>query len=172
MQNPSAKCQQLSYQMKKIVKPSPPSSSCLPMYRLFVVLFSLGLFAFCTGFVAEHPRFHIASRKSSSPRGRRDQSQLRVGTTVYTCPKDELESARVLQDGRIGRVNRRLAMLAMICHCAGGTVSMTMSPSVANAVYGSDAKMTFPDPIQSMSDRAGKQCLVESLGTRECLVYR
>lgn len=45
-------------------------------------------------------------------------------------------------------------------------------PSVANAEYGIDAKMTFPDVMQGLSDRANKQCLVENLGTRECLVYQ
>ncbi|KAL3933285.1 MAG: hypothetical protein SGBAC_010468 [Bacillariaceae sp.] len=45
------------------------------------------------------------------------------------------------------------------------------SPLAANAEYGKDAKMTFPDVVQGLSDRANKQCLVESLGNRECLVY-
>jgi hypothetical protein len=35
------------------------------------------------------------------------------------------------------------------------------------------SKMTFPDVVQGLSDRNTiKQCLVESLGNRECLVYR
>ncbi|CAJ1932860.1 unnamed protein product [Cylindrotheca closterium] len=44
-------------------------------------------------------------------------------------------------------------------------------PLAANAEYGIDAKMSFPDVIQGLNDRANKQCLVESLGNRECLVY-
>ena len=32
--------------------------------------------------------------------------------------------------------------------------------------------MIFPDIVQGMSDRNTKQCLVESLGNRECLVYQ
>ena len=44
-------------------------------------------------------------------------------------------------------------------------------PIRANAIYGADAKIELPDVIQGMSDRQTKQCLVESLGNRECLVY-
>jgi hypothetical protein len=43
--------------------------------------------------------------------------------------------------------------------------------SAANAVYGADAKIELPNIAQGMADRANKQCLVESLGNRECLVY-
>ena len=142
------------------------------MPRLLQLIFSLGFLSFGTGFVAEHPRYHTARRQSSSHAGRSIQALIRVGTIAYTCPKDELEGVHTLQDGKIGRVSRRLAMMNMVRNFFGGTVALTMLPCVTNAVYGSDAKMTFPDPIQSMSDRAGKQCLVESLGTRECLVYR
>ena len=35
----------------------------------------------------------------------------------------------------------------------------------------SSAQILIPDVVQGMSDRANKQCLVESLGNRECLVY-
>lgn len=52
-----------------------------------------------------------------------------------------------------------------------GTANI-ISPSISNAEYGSDAKMAFPDVMQGLSDRATKQCLVESLGNRECLVYQ
>lgn len=45
------------------------------------------------------------------------------------------------------------------------------NPTVANAVYGADAKIELPDIVQGMADRTNKQCLVESLGNRECLVY-
>ena len=49
-------------------------------------------------------------------------------------------------------------------------VSLVGRPSRASAVYGADAKIEIPDVIQGMSDRTNKQCLVESLGNRECLV--
>lgn len=53
------------------------------------------------------------------------------------------------------------------------TVAATVvgRPDQASAVYGADAKIELPDVIQGMSDRQTKQCLVESLGNRECLVY-
>jgi hypothetical protein len=41
----------------------------------------------------------------------------------------------------------------------------------AAAAAGAEAKMELPNPLQAASDRASKQCLVESLGNRECLVY-
>lgn len=45
------------------------------------------------------------------------------------------------------------------------------SPLVAHA-SGQEAKMVFPNPLESMNDRATRVCLVESLGNRECLVYQ
>jgi hypothetical protein len=40
----------------------------------------------------------------------------------------------------------------------------------AFATYGMDAKIELPDVIAGMNERQNKQCLVESLGNRECLV--
>lgn len=45
-------------------------------------------------------------------------------------------------------------------------------PNPAYGVAGVDANMAFPDIFQGLNDRNTKQCLVESLGNRECLVYR
>lgn len=45
------------------------------------------------------------------------------------------------------------------------------TPAVSHATYGEDAKILLPDIVQDMADRNTKQCLVESLGTRQCLVY-
>jgi hypothetical protein len=44
-------------------------------------------------------------------------------------------------------------------------------PETSVAEYGADAKIEMPNPVQQAVDRANKQCLVESLGSRECLVY-
>ncbi len=49
--------------------------------------------------------------------------------------------------------------------------SVMALPFAANAVYGADANMQMPNIVQGIADRATKQCLVESLGNRECLVY-
>lgn len=48
---------------------------------------------------------------------------------------------------------------------------VSSSAGRANAVYGADAKMELPNIAQGIADRTNKQCLVESLGNRECLVY-
>lgn len=42
----------------------------------------------------------------------------------------------------------------------------------ANAAFGTDAKMQLPNVMESISNRVNKQCLAESLGNRECLVYQ
>jgi hypothetical protein len=44
-------------------------------------------------------------------------------------------------------------------------------PPAALAAFGADAKIELPDLIQGITDRSTKQCLVESLGSRQCLVY-
>uniref|UniRef100_A0A7S1FT36 PS II complex 12 kDa extrinsic protein n=1 Tax=Corethron hystrix TaxID=216773 RepID=A0A7S1FT36_9STRA len=63
--------------------------------------------------------------------------------------------------------SRREALFAL----AGATWA-TLNPLPASALYGSDAKMELPDVMDSLSARAtGRQCLVESLGNRECLAY-
>jgi len=64
-------------------------------------------------------------------------------------------------------MDRREAAFAML----GSFWAMTSSPIVANAVYGQDAKIELPNPMEDMSRRTNEQCLVESLGTRQCLVY-
>mmetsp|Transcript_25457 Transcript_25457/g.54988 ORF Transcript_25457/g.54988 Transcript_25457/m.54988 type:complete len:230 (+) Transcript_25457:146-835(+) len=55
---------------------------------------------------------------------------------------------------------------------AASALAFTIAkPAPSNAVYGADAKIELPDIVQGMADRNTKQCLVESLGNRECLVY-
>lgn len=64
-------------------------------------------------------------------------------------------------------MDRREAFFATI-----GSLIATMSlPSAVSAAYGQDAKIELPNPVESMSNRVSQQCLVESLGNRECLVY-
>ena len=65
----------------------------------------------------------------------------------------------------------------MLFRSAFVSLSSLIAPSLlslsqpAQATYGADAKIMIPDVMQGMSDRTNKQCLVESLGNRECLVY-
>ena len=69
-------------------------------------------------------------------------------------------------------LDRREAFFSLLGMAwAAGTLPATLLAAPAHATYGADAKIELPNPVQGMSDRATKQCLVESLGTRECLVY-
>ena len=64
-------------------------------------------------------------------------------------------------------MDRREALFAML-----GSLMASMSvPVAASAAYGADAKIELPNPIEAMANRQSGQCLVESLGNRECLVY-
>lgn len=72
-------------------------------------------------------------------------------------------------------MDRREATFAML----GAIWSVGVIPSVAlssnaapaQAVYGTDANIAMPNVMEGISDRLNKQCLVESLGNRDCLVY-
>lgn len=71
-------------------------------------------------------------------------------------------------------VDRREAGMAMVgsLWTAAGVVSTALIPSEpASAAYGDDAKMEMPNPLDQVRERQSKQCLMESLGTRQCLVY-
>ena len=65
-------------------------------------------------------------------------------------------------------MDRREAAFALLGSLWATT---TMMPSPAHAVYGADAKIEMPNMMENMANRASKQCLVESLGNRECLVW-
>lgn len=45
------------------------------------------------------------------------------------------------------------------------------SPEPAKATFGEDAKIEIPNMMDNISNRVNQQCLVESLGNRECLAY-
>merc|ERR1719416_38322 len=65
-------------------------------------------------------------------------------------------------------LDRREAMFATL----GSIWSITTGiSSPSNSIYGEDAKIQVPDMLGGMNDRVNQQCLVESLGNRECLVY-
>jgi hypothetical protein len=74
------------------------------------------------------------------------------------CPDDE--------DDDNSDLDRREALFAML-----GSMLATSVPTAAWATYGDDAKIELPNPIEAISNRANGQCLVETLGNRECLVY-
>ena len=55
---------------------------------------------------------------------------------------------------------------------ASASTAVLGFPDPSQATAGVDANMAFPDVIGGMNDRNTKQCLVESLGNRECMVYK
>jgi hypothetical protein len=74
------------------------------------------------------------------------------------------------EDVTLDRREAAFAMLGTIW-AAGAIPTALIFPDAANAAYGVDAKLLLPNPVESINDRVTKQCLVESLGNRECLVY-
>lgn len=74
------------------------------------------------------------------------------------CPEDK--------DDDSSDLDRREALFAML-----GSVLATTVPTTAWAMYGEDAKIELPNPVEAISNRVNGQCLVETLGNRECLVY-
>lgn len=71
------------------------------------------------------------------------------------------------EDIESDEVDRREAVFALVGAMIG---TLAYRPSAADA-YGQDAKMELPNVMEGITNRATKQCLVETLGNRECLVY-
>jgi len=78
-------------------------------------------------------------------------------------------------DGSDAELDRREAAFAMVgalwAASTGGTATSLLFPESARATAGDLANIQLPNPIEGMTNRATKQCLVESLGNRECLLY-
>jgi len=119
-------------------------------------------------------------QQQQPPRSRQQtQHQFRSSSPLYSTAQDESDCdpcAKFLhEDGEDIDLDRREAFFSMLgmAWAVGGLPAslMTVGSEPARAVYGTDAKIELPNPVQSMTDRATKRCLVESLGTRECLVY-
>lgn len=76
-------------------------------------------------------------------------------------------------------IDRREAAFAMIGNLWSRGMIPTMVVSTlfsfparpVHAAFGSDANIQLPNVLEGLNDRVSKQCLVESLGNRECLVY-
>lgn len=79
---------------------------------------------------------------------------------------DEVASESCQAEASVG--DSRRAFLTFAAASLGFTATY---PGVSHARYGEDAKIIIPDVVQEMADRNNKQCLVESLGNRACLVY-
>lgn len=80
------------------------------------------------------------------------------------CPEPEI-------DLDMDRREAAFAMLGQILATGTGAASIFASPQEADAVYGADANIAIPNMMEDMNNRINSQCLVESLGNRECLVY-
>ena len=83
------------------------------------------------------------------------------------CQQEDEDEDDLLLDRR----EAAFAMLGTLWATTGVALPLFFPQDYAHATYGEDAKIALPNPIEAMSDRATKQCLVESLGNRECLVY-
>ena len=82
----------------------------------------------------------------------------------HPCPDPE-------EDVDLDRREAVFAALGALWAATTGIGTSLLLPDSAQASYGDDAKIELPNPYQQMADRASKQCLVESLGNRECLVF-
>ena len=106
----------------------------------------------------------LVLRSSASPEDVERKSGRRC-----QCPPDDEEKQE--NDEELSTLDRREAAFAMLgALWSAGVIPVT--DRAANAVYGADANMDFPNVMEGLSNRNNKQCLVESLGNRECLVYR
>ncbi len=93
------------------------------------------------------------------------QSQLKSRLRSHDdCSEKEQPKCELCPEPEI---DRREAAFALI----GTMWSIGVLPSPANAVFGADAKIEIPNVMDNMNNRVNQQCLVESLGNRECLVY-
>lgn len=76
-------------------------------------------------------------------------------------------------DYDLDRREATFAMIGTLWAITGAVIptSLLFPTQPAYAEYGDEPKMVLPNPYQDLSDRSNKQCLVESLGNRQCLVY-
>lgn len=90
------------------------------------------------------------------------QPQAQPYTRNKRC--DPCENIFQVEDDK--SLDRRESLYAMMGWALG---SMVVFPSSAEAK--GEANIVLPNPIEGLYDRSTKQCLQESLGNRECLVY-
>jgi len=95
--------------------------------------------------------------------------KIRMRTVVASSTNDnDIKSCDLCPEPESNSdLDRREAAFALL----GSLWSIGLSPDAADAIFGEDAKIQMPNVLDGMTDRVNKQCLVESLGNRECLVY-
>ena len=93
---------------------------------------------------------------------------LRETSPLYATTTTKSSSKLSPCDPPAGETDRREVLFSTL-----GAVfaSLAVRPSAADAAYGADANMEMPNVLEGITNRATKQCLVESLGNRECLLY-
>ena len=103
---------------------------------------------------------HQCSQRATALQGqsRTDEASEKHRFPCHPCDDDPQTQQSPLDD-------RREALFALL----GTLWATTTTPAYAS--YGDDAKIALPNPLQGLTDRTTRQCLVESLGNRECLVY-
>lgn len=102
----------------------------------------------------------IASRQSVQLKERMSLSSSRSSES-----KDKKKCSICPEPEENVDMDRREAAFAML-----GSL-WALSPFPSQALYGQDAKIEMPNVVESMTKRTTQQCLVETLGNRECLVY-
>ncbi len=101
---------------------------------------------------------------------RRNGQQFQAGRQKLKfnpCPEPEL-------DLDMDRREATFALLGQLWATTTGviaSVALLSSPQPSEAVYGADANIAVPNVMEGINNRVNQQCLVESLGNRECLVY-
>mmetsp|Transcript_19311 Transcript_19311/g.28932 ORF Transcript_19311/g.28932 Transcript_19311/m.28932 type:complete len:255 (-) Transcript_19311:1246-2010(-) len=135
---------------------------------LFIFILELVLISNVKGY-SSHRHTHQTSRGTCSSSATlphcRLQSQLkaRVRSSDHKSKREKSKCDLCPEP----EVDRREAAFALI----GTMWSVGSLPSPANAVFGADAKIEIPNVMDNINNRVNQQCLVESLGNRECLVY-
>ena len=141
------------------------ASLCVCIFIMFwskpLVLF----LAFPAASALTFPSYGRASRRSCQLNERTKESRR----SSSDSPKKKKRCSRCPESNDMD-MDRREAAFAMLGSLwAMSTTAIT--PETANAAYGADANMEFPNVVEGISRRTNEQCLVESLGSRQCLVY-
>jgi hypothetical protein len=121
----------------------------------------------------------ISSLLLLNQKGRRNIEEIYHGKKKRKClcpPEDDddkdedndMDALSLLNEDRREVLFAMMGSMWSISATAAAVVGS--NPQPVYATYGMDAKIELPDVIAGMNDRQNKQCLVESLGNRECLV--
>lgn len=113
-----------------------------------------------------HSRINLASRRDGA-----DYETKKRKRKCNPCPEPD-------DDPEMDRREAAFALLGTLWSAGvvpsavlGSLSGSARFPETAHAAQGDAANIALPNPIERITDRATKQCLVESLGNRECLVY-